>query len=116
MSWRVVEILFVNTKLAKELADERTILRRYGPDNGRRICLRLAQLMSAENLETLRFLPQLRAHELAGDRAGQISVDVKHPRRLLLLPDHAEVPRNPDGGLDWKRITRVKVLGIIDTH
>jgi proteic killer suppression protein len=111
-----VELSFSNAKLAKELADEKTIIRKYGPDNGRRICHRLADLMAAENLETLRFLPQLRAHELAGDRVGQISVDVKHPRRLLLLPDHVEIPRKSDGGLDWKRVTKVKVLGIIDTH
>jgi len=111
-----VELSFINSKLAKELADEKTIIRKYGPDNGRRICQRLADLMAAENLETLRFLPQLRAHELRGDRAGQISVDVKHPRRLLLLPDHVEAPRKPDGGLDWKLITKVKILGIIDTH
>ena len=111
-----MEITFLNTKLAKELADEKTILRKYGPDNGRRICQRLADLMAAENLETLRVLPQMRAHELAGDRAGQISVDVKHPRRMLLLPDHAEPPRKPDGGLDWKRVTKVKILGVIDTH
>ena len=111
-----MEITFINTKLAKELADAMTILRKYGPDNGRRVCRRLADLMAAENLETLRFLPQLRAHELAGDRAGQISVDVKHPRRLLLMPDHTEIPRKPDGGLDWKRVTKVKILGVIDTH
>ena len=111
-----MEIAFVNTKVAKELADEQTILRKYGPDNGRRICRRLVQLLSAENLEALRLLPQLRVHELVGDRAGQISVDVKHPRRLLLVPDHAGVPRKPDGGLDWARVTRVKLLGVIDTH
>lgn len=113
---RVVEIAFLNSKLAKELANEKSILRNYGPDNGRRICQRLADLMAAENLETLRFLPQMRAHELAGDRAGQISVDIKHPRRLLLVPDQLEIPRKADGGLDWKRVTRVKTLGIIDPH
>lgn len=111
-----MELTFLNTKLAKELADEKTILRKYGSDNGRRICQRLADLMAAENLEVLRSLPQMRAHELTGDRDGQVSVDVKHPRRLLLLPDHAELPRKPDGGLDWKRVTKVKVLGIVDTH
>jgi proteic killer suppression protein len=72
--------------------------------------------MAAENLETLRFLPQLRAHELTSDRVGQISVDVKHPYRLLILPDHNETPRKPDGGLDWKRVTKVKILEIKDTH
>ena len=111
-----MEITFISAKLAKELADEKAILRKYGPDNGRRICQRLVQLMVAESLEVVRSLPQMRAHELAGDRAGQISVDVKHPRRLLLVPDHPEIPRKPDGGLDWNRVTKVKILGVIDTH
>jgi proteic killer suppression protein len=43
-------------------------------------------------------------------------VDVKHPYRLLILPDHDETPRKPDGGLDWKRVTKVKILEIKDTH
>ena len=111
-----MELSFANRKLAKEMADEKIILRGYGADNGRRICQRLAQLMAAPNLETLRTLPQMRAHELTADRAGQISVDVRHPYRLLLAPDHDEVPRKPDGGLDWTRVTNVKILGIEDTH
>lgn len=111
-----MELSFANRKLAKELAGEKTIVRNYGTDNGRRIHLRIAQLMAADNLETLRLLPQTRAHELTGDRTGQISVDVRHPYRLLLVPDHDEIPRKPDGGLDWTRVTKVKVLGIVDTH
>ena len=107
---------FANRKLAKELADEKSIVRNYGTDNGRRICQRLAQLMAAPNLEMLRTLPQLRAHELTADRAGQISVDVRHPYRLLLTPDHDEVLRKPDGGLDWTRVTKVRIHGIEDTH
>lgn len=111
-----MELSFANRKLAKELADEKSIMRSYGTDNGRRICQRLAQLMAADILETLRLLPQTRAHELTGDRAGQISVDVRHPYRLLLVPDHDEIPRKADGGLDWTRVTKVKILGIVDTH
>ena len=72
--------------------------------------------MAADNLETLRLLPQTRAHELTGDRAGQISVDVRHPYRLLLVPDHDEISRKPDGGLDWTRVTKVKIVEIVDTH
>jgi proteic killer suppression protein len=111
-----VELSFANRKLARELADEKSIMRGYGTGNGRRICQRLADLMAAVNLETLRFLPQLRAHELTADRAGQISVDLKHPCRLLFVPDHDEVPRKPDGGLDWKRVTKIKIIEIVDTH
>ena len=111
-----MELSFANRKVAKELADEKSITRRYGTDNGRRICQRLTQLMAAPNLETLRSLPQMRAHELTADRAGRISVDVRHPYRLVLVPDHDEVPRKADGGLDWSRVTRVKILEIVDTH
>lgn len=111
-----MDLSFANRKLARELADEKTIIRNYGADNGGRICRRLAQLMAADNLETLRLLPQTCAHGLSGDRAGQISVDVRHPYRLLLAPDHDEIPRKPDGGLDWTRVTKVKILGIVDTH
>lgn len=28
----------------------------------------------------------------------------------------AETPRKPDGGLDWAKITRVKILRIDDPH
>jgi hypothetical protein len=44
------------------------------------------------------------------------SVDVKHPYRLLMVPDYAETPRKPDGGLDWAGITKVIVTEIVDTH
>jgi hypothetical protein len=34
----------------------------------------------------------------------------------MLIPDHSETPRKPDGGLDWAKITRVKILRIDDPH
>jgi len=76
----------------------------------------LGELKAANNLETLKTLPQLRAHELKGNRAGQISIDVKDPYRLLIIPDHDETPFKEDGGLDWQKVTKVKILGVEDTH
>lgn len=92
------------------------MLRTYGPDNGKRILLRLDQIASAENLAELARLPQTRVHELKNDRDEQLSVDVKHPYRLLMIADHEEVPRKRDGGLDWEHITQVTILEIADTH
>lgn len=111
-----MQISFINKKLAKLLGNQKETLRTYGPDNGRRILLRLQQTADATNLAELARLPQTRVHELKGDRREQISVDVKHPYRLLLVPDHDETPRKPDGGLDWSRITKVSVTEIVDTH
>lgn len=111
-----MQISYINNKLAKLLGDRKATIRRYGPENGERILLRLDQIAAAETLADLASLPQLRLHELKADRDEQISLDVKHPYRLLLVPDHEEIPRKLDGGLDHSQITQVVVLGIVDTH
>lgn len=79
-----MRISFVNKKLAKRLGNQKNVLRTYGPDNGKRILLRLDQIASAENLAELAMLPQTRVHELKAGRDEQLSVDVKHPHRLLM--------------------------------
>jgi plasmid maintenance system killer protein len=111
-----VDITFINRKLAKLLSTQKELMRTYGPDNGKRIGLRLQNIADASNLAELAKIPQTRVHELSGTRDEQISVDVKHPYRLLLVSDHDKTPRKEDGGLDWQRITKVKVVGIEDTH
>ena len=109
-------ITFKSKTLEKEFCDEKTLKRRWGAEQAKLISRRLTELAAAENLETLKKLPQVRAHELSGNRAGQISFDVKQPYRLLIVPDHEETPRKEDGGLDWQKITKVKVLGVEDIH
>ena len=109
-------ISFGSRKLEKILSDEKALTRRYGPEQAEKIQQRLFELQAAENLETLKALPQVRAHELTGNRAGQISLDLKHPFRLLITPDYEKPPLKEDGGFDWKRIRKVKVLKVEDTH
>jgi plasmid maintenance system killer protein len=111
-----MELFFATKKLAKLLNSQKETLRAYGHDNGKRILLRLQQMAAASNLAELAHLPQTRVHELKADRDEQISVDVKHPYRLLLVQSHDETPRKEDGGLDWSRITKVTVVEIADTH
>ena len=111
-----MELSFRNNKLAKLLNSEREIIRTYGPDNGRRIMLRLSNIRDAATLEELSKVPQTRVHELKADRNEQISVDAKHPYRLILVCNNDEMPRKDDGGLNWARITKVQLIEIIDTH
>ena len=111
-----MEISFTNKKLAKLLNSEKETLKKYGPDNGKRILMRLSQLAAAANLQELATFPQIRLHELTANRDEQLSLDVKHPYRLLIIPHHDEMPRKPDGGLDWARITSIIVTEITDTH
>ena len=109
-------ITYKNSRQEKEFCDLRLLKRRWGDKQGKLIAQRLMEIMAAENLAVLARLPQLRVHELKADRKGQISLDVKHPYRLLIVPDHEEMPLKKDGGLDWPKITRVMVLGVEDTH
>jgi len=111
-----VELSFRNSKLAKVLNSERETLREYGQDNGRRIKLRLTNIRDAATLEELSRIPQTRVHQLIGNRNEQISVDIKHPYRLILVCNHDETPRKEDGGLDWARITKMQLIEIADTH
>ncbi len=60
--------------------------------------------------------PPERCHELKMDRAGQFSMDLDHPYRLIFVPKHTPVPKLPDGGADWRAITAITILGVEDTH
>jgi len=81
----------------------------------KRIRQRLDELRAAYVLEDMKLLPG-RCHELRHNRAGQLSLDLIHPQRLIFEPANDPIPRKPDGGLDWNLITAVKIIGIDDTH
>jgi len=109
-------IAFRNRKFEKLFSDEKALIRKWGPEQAEKIKLRVTQLLAAETLEVMRTMPQVRAHELSGNRAGQISLDLRHPYRLLIKPDYENPPHKNDGGLDWKKIRKIKILGVEDTH
>ena len=111
-----MEIIFSSNKLEKECNQEKLLIRRYGSEQAKLIRRRLDDIHAADSLEVLGKLPQARCHELKGDRAGQISVDIKQPYRLLFEPAHQPIPRKPDGGLDWAKVTAVRILEVEDTH
>lgn len=110
-----MNITFDDRKLEKECNDLSRLTRRYGDGRAKLIRRRLDELRAAETLEDLRFLPGPRCHELTGNRAGQLSVDLDHPYRLLFVPVEP-VPTKPDGGLNWSQVTSIVVMGVEDTH
>jgi plasmid maintenance system killer protein len=111
-----VEVLFRSAKFAKTCSTQAAMVRTFGPATARRLEARLAELEAATVLEDLRTLPQARAHELTGDRDEQISLDLDHPRRLVITVANDPIPRKSDGGLDWTAITSVVVEEVADTH
>lgn len=57
-----------------------------------------------------------RCHELTGDHGGQLAVDVEHPYRLIFVPTKDPPPSKTDGGLDWRRVDAITVIGVEDYH
>ena len=109
-------ILFQNKKLQKCCSDEKALIKQFGSVQAKKIMQRLAELVAADNLAVICALPAARAHELKGNLKGKISLDLKHPYRLLLEPDLENHPIKKDGGLDWNKVTIIKILGVEDTH
>lgn len=111
-----MDIDFLTRQLEKDFNSETRLVRQYGPRRARLIMIRMAELRAAEVLQHMRRLPRARCHELTADRAGQISVDLDHPYRLIFVPADDPLPVKPDGGLDWSRVTAIITIGVENTH
>ena len=113
-----MDISFKSTKLEKEFNEGKRLEKVHGVIRAKKIGIRLAEFRAASSLYD--FWPPKtgpgRCHELTGERKGQLSVDLDHPYRLILIPNHKPIPRKPDGGLDWKQVTAIMIIGIEDTH
>ncbi len=111
-----MDIIFRDQKLAKVCNDESLLKRKYGQMRAKLLRRRLDEFRAAENLEVLRSLPSVRCHELKGDRKGTLAVNLDHPYRLIFEPANDPVPRKLDGGLDWTKVTAIRVLSVEDYH
>jgi plasmid maintenance system killer protein len=109
-----LEVLFDDADLAETFRSVRELRKKHGAVRAKKIQQRLEDLKAAETLAIMRSAPG-RCHELRGDRAGQLSLDLDHPYRLLFRPAGDPGP-GPGGGLDWSAVRTVVVIGIEDTH
>jgi plasmid maintenance system killer protein len=94
-----MDILFKTKKLSKMFNSQDLLVRAQGPKRAALIRRRLDDLRAAGTLQEISHLPPVRCHELTGDRAGQLSVDLDHPYRLVFCVANNPVPRKPDGGI-----------------
>lgn len=111
-----MEISFTNKKVAKTCSSAKQMQADHGKRMAEKIQQRLTELKAAETLADMRNLPGARCHELKGNLAGKLAVDLVHPDRLVFSPDHDPRPELPDGGLDWQQVTKIVIEGIGDYH
>jgi len=110
-----MEILFPISEDPEDWNETKRLVRRHNAQRAKLIRRRLDDLRAAPCLEVMRALPG-RCHELRGDRVGELSLDLDGPYRLIVRPANSPVPRKEDGGLDWKGVTAVILVGVVDTH
>ncbi len=108
-------ILFASEQLGKACNKWRWGVRRWGSERAGIVRRRLDDLYAADSLEDMRNVPG-KCEELKRNRKGQLSVRLDGGYRLIFVPEHDPIPRKPDGGLDWKRVTAIKVIEVEDYH
>lgn len=110
-----MEVSFASRKLQKVCESEKELRRAYGRDCARKVMSRLSDLRAAATLEEMRNLPG-RCHELAGERAGQLGIDLAGGRRLVIAPAGGWPKEKKGGAHIWREIDAVQVLEIVDYH
>jgi proteic killer suppression protein len=110
-----LDILFGSKKLERLCHDDKLATRTYGASSARKLRARLDDLIAAANLAYGPKLPG-RFHGLAGDRAGQYSLDLHGGYRVVFEPANRPLPLTADGTLDLSKVTTIKVVYVGDYH
>lgn len=114
----MLKIGFSSKKLQKQFNKEKELLKTFGQKRAKRIRVVMTALRAAPTLGafTPPYSPPHRCHELSGNMKGKLSLDLDGPYRLIIQPLNNPLPERPEGGLDWNRVTAIKILGVEDTH
>ena len=113
-----MDILFKKQKDRIIANNQSKLKQKYkgNPRRSRLIRARLDELADVDNLDAMRFLPQSYCHELKGNRAGQLAVKLDKGCRMVFEPADNPVPKKKDGGLDWTRVTAIRILELSEDY
>lgn len=112
---QTLQVSFKSRKLEKQLTDPGTLIKTFG-QLAQKISQRLRNLEDADNLAILSTIPAAGCHELSGDRAGLLAVNVSVNYRIIFEPMHDPIPRKTDGGLNRELVTNIRIIEITDYH
>lgn len=105
-----MQISYKTRKLEKSVENAKAIVKNYGT-RAKLVKQRLEELKAAPNLSDFRKMPQTNCHELKGDRKGQLAIDISANHRIIFVPDNEQTNKE-DGGLDWSKITKIRIIAI----
>jgi proteic killer suppression protein len=101
-----MEISFKSEKERQFYEDEKALKREYGQRMAEKIIQRISELQAAANPQELP--ANARFHEHKAARKGLFSIDLPHPKRLIIRPtcDYAS----------YIEIVSVEIYEIMDPH
>ena len=108
-----MEIAFGSGELEKLYTSAKYANRKLGPMSARKLRSRLADIAAAHDVTEL---VAGRPHPLKGGRFGEFSLRLHGGHRLVFGPDHDQLPSHAEGGIDWRRVTAVRIVEIGDYH
>jgi proteic killer suppression protein len=108
-----MQITYASKTIQRLCEEDKHQRKQLGEKRAKRLKNRLNELRAVQNVSQLQLG---RPHPLTGDRAGQFSVDLDGPMRLLFDPAELPPPTLPSGGIDWQQVSSVRLLEIGDTH
>lgn len=110
-----MDILFKTNKMAKACNSSKERVKEFGPEQAKRLELRLDQMRSSISLQVLKTVHP-RCHQLTGDRASQWSADLDGPYRLIFEIADDPIPLNEDGTISLNDVRKVRIINVADTH
>ena len=110
-----MEILFKTATLRKQCTVSRIMIKKWGQRRSELVGRRLDDLEAAPTLATMHDLPG-RCHGLKGNRAGELAILLDGPFRLVFEPAEEPTPEAKGGGLDWERVTAIRILSVENYH
>jgi proteic killer suppression protein len=110
-----VDILYRNKGIEKACTEQKEAVKRYGPNNQKKLFQRLSEIDAADNLEILCKIPAARCHPLTGKLKGLWAVDLVHPFRLLfrlVKSDGTDIEKRRS----FRMVVAVMIWDIKDYH
>lgn len=106
-----LELSFSHKKLRDLCYSEFLAKQTYGPELAQSLRKRIADLAAVHTASELFHLPG-KPQELAGDRQGQMAIELNNGFRLYFKSGHLDERTDESGKTDWSRVRRIKLIDL----
>lgn len=106
-------LAFQSASLRRVCESERHAKDKLGEAVAETLKRRLADMVAAKSVSDL---VAGRAREIAGNPTKEMAVDLCNNYRIVFTANHTKSPVTETGRLDWKHVSRIKILRIERDH